>query len=327
MVERLVANEKVEGSTPFARSKLKVIKSKFITSIFQKFVQNVDIRKYKNNIYYFILFRIFRNFLHEDIILKIYNFRVFGSIDKNKTSYFLLKKCEFGDIQELNTLKKFSKKNNILFIDCGCNYGFYSFFVASLSKNNYVISIEDSKTTAKEFEKNLILNQFTNIYFYKKAVSNIDDQIIQFNESEKDWESSSSHDDFLSHKRVKVETVKIDTILKSFQTNKYTLVFKLDIEGNEMKAIDGSLQTIKKYSPFIIIEFSKYIFDKSSNVEYLKNFLTVNDYSIYDINKNKKTLEDIIIELSKLTKRHKTIGNFYLIKNSSKFLKDFIFNE
>ena len=97
-----------------------------------------------------------RKFLVTDIIVKIYNFKVFGSIKKNKTSYFLLKKCEFGDHKELETIKKFSNKNKILFIDCGCNYGFYSFYTASLSKKNLVISIEASKETSKEFRKNFI---------------------------------------------------------------------------------------------------------------------------------------------------------------------------
>ena len=106
-----------------------------------------------------------RKFLAKDIIVKIYNFKVFGSIKKNKTSYFLLKKCEFGDHKELETIKKFSNKNKILFIDCGCNYGFYSLFSASLSDKNLIYSIEASKKTYFEFLKNLNLNKFQNIKF------------------------------------------------------------------------------------------------------------------------------------------------------------------
>ena len=46
-----------------------------------------------------------------------------------------------------------------------------------------------------------------------------------------------------------------------------------------MNALDGSLDVIQKKSPLIIIEFSKYIFDNKDNIEYLKNFLCVYDYS------------------------------------------------
>ena len=135
-----------------------MIKSKFITSIFQKFLINRDIRKFKKSLIYYFLFRAIRNFLSKNIILNIYNFKVYGSTNKNKTSYFLLKKCEFGDYHELNTIKKISNKNKILFLDCGCNYGFYSLYVASLSKKNKIISVEASKKTLEEFSKNLNLN-------------------------------------------------------------------------------------------------------------------------------------------------------------------------
>ena len=108
MVERLVANEKVEGSTPFARS-IKMSKSKILTSLFQKFLNDRDIRRFKSNFFYYLLFRLIRNFLAYDLIIKIYNFKIFGSIKKNETSYFLLKKCEFGDYEELQTIKKLSE--------------------------------------------------------------------------------------------------------------------------------------------------------------------------------------------------------------------------
>ena len=301
-----------------------MIKSKFITSIFQRYLINRDIRKFKKSITYYCLFRAIRNFLSKDIILNIYSFKVYGSRDKNKTSYFLLKKCEFGDYHELNTIKKISNKNKILFLDCGCNYGFYSLYVASLSKENKIISVEASKKTLEEFRKNLNLNNFSNINFYNNAISDTDEKIITFNESVKDWESSITHQNYNSKETSIVNSIKIDTIVNDKDLEKYKVIIKLDIEGNEMSGIQGSLNLIEKSSPLIIIEFSKYIFNKKDNIEYLKNFLIKYDYSIYDTNNNKQSLDSILITLDNLEKRHQTIGNFYLIKNSSKILKEFL---
>ena len=169
---------------------VKVIKSKLITYIFQKYLNEKDIQIFKNNFLYYIIFRIIRNFLSKDIILNIYNFKVSGSIKKNKTSYYLLKKCEFGDFEELNLIKKISRENNIIFLDCGCNYGFYSLFTASLSEKNIVISVEASRKTYEELKKNLNLNKLPNINPINKAISNFDNQSILLNESKNDWESS-----------------------------------------------------------------------------------------------------------------------------------------
>ena len=99
---------------------------------------------------------------------------------------------------------------------------------------------------------------------------------------------------------------------------------KLDVEGNEINVIKGALEVIIKSEPLIIIEFSKYIFENKDNIDYLNNFLNKYDYSIYDTNYNKKNLENILEMLKNLQKRYKTIGNFYLIKNSSKNLRDFL---
>ena len=42
--------------------------------------------------------------------------------------------------------------------------------------------------------------------------------------------------------------------------------------------------------------------------------------------KKKRKLEEVLKDLDDLGNSHKTIGNYYLIKNSSKTLQDFLFN-
>ena len=262
-----------------------------------------------------------------DIILKIYNFKISGSIKKNKTSYFLLKKCEFGDYDELNTIKNFSNNNKLILIDCGCNYGFYSFYTSSLSSKNIVISIEASKNTSNEFIRNLKLNNISNINFFNKAVSNIDDQNIIFYESKNDWESSQTHSNFEINSKSEIKSIKIDSLLKKYTLENYSLIIKLDVEGNEVNAIKGAIDLIEEKNPLIIIEFSKYIFDDTDNIDYLNSFLLKYDYSIYDTKKNKKNLSDVLLMIKNLKQKRKTIGNFYLIKNSSNYLKTFLSNE
>ena len=327
MVERLVANEKVEGSTPFARSKIIVIKSKFITKIFQNYLKDIDIRFLKKNFFYYIIFRIIRNFLDKNIIIKIYNFKIYGSIKKNDTSYFLLKKCEFGDYHEIETITRISNHSKIFLLDCGCNYGFYSFHTASIRDENQIVSVEASSKTSEDFLKNKELNKFENISFHNKAISDQDDLEINFHVSENDWESSLAHKNYRTNKVEKIKTCKIDTLLGNYNLKDYILFFKLDIEGNEINAIKGGLKIIEKFSPIIIIEISKFIFDKTENINYLSDFLNKFHYQIYDTNKNLIEINDILSKLNQLTKKNKTIGNYYLIKKNSKELTLFKKND
>ena len=57
-----------------------MIKSKFITYIFQKYLKNKDISTLKNNLFYYLLFRVVRSFLVNDIILNINNYKIYGCI-------------------------------------------------------------------------------------------------------------------------------------------------------------------------------------------------------------------------------------------------------
>ena len=304
-----------------------VIKIDILNKIFQFYLKKKDIREFKDNFFYYIFFRIIRNFLTQDLIVKIYNFKIYGSIQKNKTSHFLLKKCEFGDYHELNTIKKLSKEGKLLFIDCGCNYGFYSLYTASLSEQNEIISIEASKNTLEEFKKNLNLNNLKNVNFFNNAVSSIAGENVSFHESINDWESSQTHKNFKTSSELIVNSITIDSLLKDDFLDDYNVIIKLDIEGNEINAIKGALDIIKKSNPLIIIEFSKYIFENLDNIDYLKNFLIKYDYSIFDTNYKKKNVDEVLEMLNNLKKRYKTIGNFYLIKNSSNNLKLFLTND
>ena len=304
-----------------------VIKSNILTSIFQSYLEKKDIRKFKDNFFYYLFFRLIRNFLSHDLMIKIYNFKIYGSIQKNKTSYFLLKKCEFGDYHELNTIKKLAKESKLLFIDCGCNYGFYSLYTASISKKNEIISIEASKKTLEEFKKNLNLNNLQNIKFFNNVVSNKVGESVSFHESINDWESSIAHSNFENSSEILVNTITIDSLLKDYFLDDYVLIIKLDIEGNEINAIKGALEVIKKSNPLFIIEFSKYIFENLDNIDYLKNFLIKYDYSIFDTNYKKKSVDEILDMLNNLNKKYMTIGNFYLVKNFSSSFKLFLLNE
>ena len=139
-----------------------------------------------------------------------------------------------------------------------------------------------------------------------------------------DWESSLSHNQFKISKVSKVKSIKIDTILKTKKLENFYLFIKLDIEGHEIKAIEGALKSIEKFSPIIIIEFSKYIFDNKDNIDYLNHFLNSYDYEIYDINNLKIKLSEILLRITNLDKDHKTIGNYYLVKRSSILEKLFV---
>jgi FkbM family methyltransferase len=297
----------------------KINKPNLVSIIFQNFIKSKNIEILRGNIFYYFFYRFSRLFLNNDIEIKIDNFKVSASHDKNKTSHFLLKKCHFGDDIELSVIKKFSKIKKVYLLDCGANYGFYSLYTASISPLNHVIAFEASEQTCKEFNRNLEINRSLNIKLENLGVSNSNNKYLKFNESKKDWESSFSHNNFVSSVSQKVRTIKIDDYLKNKKIKDYFLFLKIDVEGNEFEVIKSALNTIKKNSPIIIIEFSKYNFlGKNENYNFFNQFLKKFNYSIYSVNNKKMKPEQILKMVRTLTKGHETIGNYFLIKNGSK---------
>ena len=293
-------------------------KQNFLSKVLQKYISNKDIRDFKGNFFYYIFYRIVRKFLKGNIKVRICNFYINASTNKNNMSNGLLNKCYFGDETILLVIKKISDQKKIFLLDCGSNYGFYSFYVASLNLNNQSLAFEASPRTFNSFKANLELNNFKNIDYSNLAISEVSGKFISFYESNNDWESSATHNKFQNNKIVSVETTTIDKELSKKDLSDFLIIIKLDIEGNEFNAIQGGKDTILKYEPLITIELSRYNFNNQDyNFDYFRKFLNDFKYKIYDDKLILLNIETLIDRIGNLDQFHQTIGNYFLIKDFS----------
>ena len=297
-------------------------KQNFLSKLLQIYISNKDIRDFKGNFFYYIFYRAIRKFLKGNIKVQICNFFINASTNKHNMSNGLLNKCYFGDETILLVIKKISDQKKTFLLDCGSNYGFYSFYLASLSMGNQVLAFEASPKTLVSFKANLDLNNFKNINFRNVAISEISGKFVSFYESYNDWESSVTHNKFKNTKIVIIETTTIDQELLNKDLNSFGVIIKLDIEGNEFNAIQGGKDTILKYEPLIIIELSRYnLNNQNYNFDYFKKFLNDSKYKIYDDKLVALNIETLINRIGSLDQSHQTIGNYFLIKDFSYIYK------
>jgi FkbM family methyltransferase len=293
-------------------------KQNFLSKVLQKYISNKDIRGFKGNFFYYIFYRAIRKFLKGNIKVLICSFFINASSNKNNMSNSLLNKCYFGDETILLAIKKISEQKKIFLLDCGSNYGFYSFYVASLSLGNQVLAFEASPKTFNSFKANIELNNFRNIDYKNLAISEISGKFISFYESHNDWESSATHNKFKNNKIVNIETTTIDQELLKKNLTNFVVIIKLDVEGNEFNVIQGSKDTILKYEPLIIVELSRYNFNNQNyNFDYFRKFLNDSKYKIYDDKLVLLNIEILIDRIRNLDQSHQTIGNYFLIKDFS----------
>jgi FkbM family methyltransferase len=293
-------------------------KQNFLSKVLQKYISNKDIREFKGNLFYYTFYRIIRKFLKGNIKVLICNFFINVSTNKKNMSNGLLNKCYFGDETILSVIKKTSDQKKVFLLDCGSNYGFYSFYVASLSLGNQVLAFEASPETFNSFKANLELNNFRNIDCRNLAISEVSGKFISFYESYNDWESSATHNKFKNNKIVNIETTTIDQELSKKDLSNFVVIIKLDIEGNEFNAIQGGKDTISKYEPLITIELSIYNFNNQNyNFNFFRKFLNDFKYKIYDDKLVPLSIENLIDRIGNLDRSHQTIGNYFLIKDFS----------
>ena len=88
----------------------------YLIKQFQKILNNKDIREYKKNFFYYILFRLVRKKLQKNLKVKIYNFYIWASFQKNKQSHSILRKCDFEDQQELKLIENIYNNKKIFFL-------------------------------------------------------------------------------------------------------------------------------------------------------------------------------------------------------------------
>jgi len=293
-------------------------KQNFLSKVLQKYISNKDIREFKGNLFYYTFYRIIRKFLKGNIKVLICNFFINVSTNKKNMSNGLLNKCYFGDETILSVIKKTSDQKKVFLLDCGSNYGFYSFYVASLSLGNQVLAFEASPETFNSFKANLELNNFRNIDCRNLAISEVSGKFISFYESYNDWESSATHNKFKNNKIVNIETTTIDQELSKKDLSNFAVIIKLDIEGNEFNAIEGGKVSILKYEPLITIELSRYNFNNQNyNFNFFRKFLNDSKYKIYDDKLVPLNIETLINRIENLDQSHQTIGNYFLIKDFS----------
>ncbi len=149
------------------------------------------------------------------------------------------------------------------FVDVGAHYGYFSLLASKLIGNTgQVHSFEAASTTFTLLKKNSITK--SNIEFYHKAVAD-EKGTITFHEFPNLYSEYNSVDvkqfenkDWFS-KLTPLKTT-VDTIdLSSFFSQKklFPKLIKIDVEGAELKVIEGTVTYLQQHAPLIAMEYLK----------------------------------------------------------------------
>ena len=181
-------------------------------------------------------------------VFKLFNFLFRFSFPLYKILYFTYKRI--NDHEIIILMRKNIGRNSVI-LDIGANIGFYSsFFSKCTGPGGLVISFEPDKTNFAKLSR--ITKNKKNIQSVNCAVSNSNLDIDLFLSSDLNVDHHT-YDDGESRKSVKVKSVSIDSFLEQNFPDLMVDFIKMDLQGFDLIAFRGMINTIKKSNKMIIL--------------------------------------------------------------------------
>jgi FkbM family methyltransferase len=155
-------------------------------------------------------------------------------------------------------------KPDMVFVDMGANQGEFTVVIGSILPQGKVISFEPVASIREDLEQNIALNNLKNVLVYACGVSDTEGVLPIFT-SEDTERQQSIHEglgtlyqtDYRSKQIGMIPLRPFDDVFKETGLKRLDAI-KIDIEGAELFALKGALNSIKTHKPrHILIELNQ----------------------------------------------------------------------
>lgn len=142
-------------------------------------------------------------------------------------------------------------REDAVVLDIGCNIGFTALKLAQKAKAGSVICFEPDPFNYACCRKNLELNRFHNIRALNVALGN-DTGKVQM-ELRTPANRGGNRINQSSARGLPVDIRRLDDLIGELMVDRVDLI-KIDVEGYELKVMEGAEQTIRAFKPILFIE-------------------------------------------------------------------------
>jgi FkbM family methyltransferase len=159
----------------------------------------------------------------------------------------------FGDFERSETqlLLSFVKEDRVV-VDIGANIGWYSILLGRAASKGRIIAFEPIPSTIGFLKKNLALNGTTNVELHEHGLSDEEKELVFYFHPHVSGATSSQN--LLENSgavEVRSQVKRMDDVLAGEERID---LLKCDVEGAELSALRGGMDTIARTRPVLFIE-------------------------------------------------------------------------
>jgi FkbM family methyltransferase len=168
-------------------------------------------------------------------------------------------------------------------IDAGSNIGTHSLLFSKSIKRGSIFAFEPQSLIFSILQNNITLNNCVNIFPYKFALSDIDNKVISMDPFLYLDQNTNNGNLSLSNLPFSTGDLSITKRIDSLKLPKINFI-KIDVQGSELKVLNGAINTIFSDRPIIFIEIEELHLKKQdcSSKVLINNLLSYN-YAVYRI--------------------------------------------
>jgi len=187
--------------------------------------------------------------------------------------------------------------NEDIFVDIGANIGQHSLYAAHFCKHVY--AFEPIERLCFQFLKSVYKNELYNIHVFNYGLGNEDKEMNIFTAANNMGSSSViEKKNRINNGSIKIK--RLDDIRKKCGIEKVDFM-KVDVEGYEWEVLQGVKQTLLKWKPKIILEYSPDLYNKinDSTAQSIFTFLKELNYTIVDVD-NDGSKYDVVNDFNQI---------------------------
>jgi len=285
----------------------KIPKNKFIKFIFK--------------LIYFLI----RNILKGPFVIKTKFFKIYAYPQKQESSSIYYRGFhEYSFLEIINNL--YHRDSKIIFLDIGANVGNNTLSVANFYKNISCYSFEPNPKYFSQLNKNIELNDLNNIKTFNYCIGLDNAKSNFYIDLNNPGGSTLNKKNITFHptlkkpnlKKILIKEESLDGFLKNIDLSKYQNFFiKIDVEGAELRVLQGANNFIKKFFPDILLEIEEKNFMENSIDKKLIELSNIG-YSFYKNFKFKINIKEEINDLkSKVEQKKHFHLDFFITKRKN----------